>query len=76
MAASVTGWARTILHKKIRQTNAAYCDTDSVIYPDKWDDEGAGIELEDGVKVPCSWHLRPNAVAWCSTSPTRQSKSI
>jgi hypothetical protein len=32
LAASVTGWARVILHKKIRETSAAHCDTDSVIY--------------------------------------------
>jgi hypothetical protein len=64
LAASVTGWARVLLHKKIRETSAAYCDTDSVIYlhrpsihPEKWPDEGSGIgcwgdELEpflDGV---------------------------
>jgi hypothetical protein len=64
LAASVTGWARAILHNKIRETSAAYCDTDSVIYlhnpsihPKKWLDEGSGIgcwgdELEpflDGV---------------------------
>jgi hypothetical protein len=42
--------APRFLHKKIRQTNAAYCNTDTVIYlhkpelhPDKWGDEGAGI---------------------------------
>jgi hypothetical protein len=64
LAASVTGWSRALLHKKIRETSAAYCDTDSVIYlhkplinPEKWLDEGSGIgcwgdELEpflDGV---------------------------
>jgi hypothetical protein len=32
LAASVTGWARVLLHQKIRETTAAYCDTDSVIY--------------------------------------------
>jgi hypothetical protein len=38
------------LHKKIRETSTAYCDTDSVIYlhkpsihPEKWLDEGPGI---------------------------------
>jgi hypothetical protein len=49
LGASVTGWARVILHKKIRQTRAAYCDTDSVIYlhtpemPLRWPDEGSGL---------------------------------
>ena len=32
LGASVTGWARTILHKKLREVNGLYCDTDSVIY--------------------------------------------
>ena len=32
LGASVTGWARVILHDQIRATNAIYCDTDSVIY--------------------------------------------
>jgi hypothetical protein len=32
LAASVTGWGRVLLHKKIRETSTAYCDTDSVIY--------------------------------------------
>jgi hypothetical protein len=50
LAASVTGWARVLLHKKIRETSAAYRDTNSVIYlhkpwihPEKWPDEGSGI---------------------------------
>jgi hypothetical protein len=30
LAASVTGWARVLLHKKIRETGAAYCD--NVVY--------------------------------------------
>ena len=32
LGASVTGWARTILHQKLREVNAIYCDTDSVVY--------------------------------------------
>jgi hypothetical protein len=71
LAASVTGWARVILHKKIRETSAAYCDTDSVVYlhkpgvhPDKWGDEGSGIgcwgdELEAGLKGSLFMALAP-----------------
>lgn len=48
LGASVTGWARTILHRKVREVDAIYCDTDSVVYrhiPDKTvvTDIGAGI---------------------------------
>jgi hypothetical protein len=53
LAASVTGCARVLLHKKVRKTSAAYCHTDSVIYlhkpsihPERWPDEGCwGDEL-------------------------------
>jgi hypothetical protein len=48
--ASVTGWVRVILYKKMRETTAAYCDTDSVvclhkpsIHSEKWPDEGSAI---------------------------------
>jgi hypothetical protein len=83
MAASVTGWARALLHKKIRQTSAAYCDTDSVIYlhkpgvhPDKWDDEGAGIgcwgdELEDGVKGTLFMALAPKCYCLVFDKPNQ-----
>jgi hypothetical protein len=59
------------LHKKKRETGAAYCDTDSVVYlhkpgvhPDKWDDEGSGIgcwgdELEAGLKGHLFMALAP-----------------
>jgi hypothetical protein len=87
LAVSVTGWARVLLHKKIRETSAAYCDTDSVIYlykpsihPEKCLDEGPGIgcwgdELEpflDGVLFVA---LAPSATAFSSTSAIREARS-
>jgi hypothetical protein len=71
LAASVTGWARVLLHKKIREAGVAYCDTDSVVYlhkpgvhPERWDDERSGIgcwgdELETGLKGELFMALAP-----------------
>jgi hypothetical protein len=84
LAASVTGWARTLLHKKIRETQAAYCDTDSVVYlhnprihPERWDDEGEGLgqwkdELQVGIKGKEFYALAPKC--YCLTYDRPDSK--
>lgn len=61
LGASVTGWARTILHRKVREVDAIYCDTDSVIYKHspsrppvteigagigQWQNEFSGLRVE------------------------------
>jgi hypothetical protein len=84
LAASVPGWARVLLHKKIRETSAAYGDTNSLIYlhkpsihSEKWPNEGSrigcwGDELEpflDGVTFVAL------ATVSSSTDATRRGRS-
>jgi hypothetical protein len=49
MAASMTGWARALLHNKIWQTNeptVPFIYTNRGVHPEQWGDEGAGAEEE------------------------------
>lgn len=80
LGASVTGWARVILHQQIRMTEAIYCDTDSVIYkhiPGRTEltNIGAGIgqwqNEFDGVKVERFYALGPKCYCLVFNQPDK-----